>query len=279
MFNSQDHKPDLKAKDCSQQTYREFFRIKDKFLIHCEIDDENKTGFIVFIDSDNDLDYLDKRDHKDWKENEKDQLSQSIAQLQIAEATPHLNLSEDQVLAFKRRLGGGYVMALHRNFGGVDGIIRDAVTFLLQRNREQARIMFLESAGVVALAVAVASMAMYCHGLSNKWLFGIAFGVLGAFTSIWTRYGRQSMTGLATRWLHYLESASRLFIGAVFGVVAMFAIKCGLLFSGIEQDIEVFAYSLTSFAAGFSERFVPSLIEKFINNEDAENEKTDHHNE
>ena len=172
-----------------------------------------------------------------------------------------------------------YLWNSERNFDGIDNVIEDALTFLRQRNIETARTKILESAGVITALLVVAGIALYLSENDNKWYYGILFGVLGAYTSIWTRYGRMTMTGLATIWLHYLESVSRLFVGSVFGVVAMFAIKCGIILSDIGQDVEIYAYSLTSFAAGFSERFIPSLIEKIVNEKVIENETTNHNNE
>ena len=123
------------VRDDNQREYRDLFNIKDKFLIHCHIYDDKKTGYIVFIDYDDDLDYIDKREHKDWSDDENKNFSKFIAKLQIAEATPHLNLSEEQIMAFKRKLGGGYILALERNFDRIDNVIEDALTFLRSFDR------------------------------------------------------------------------------------------------------------------------------------------------
>ena len=101
-----------------------------------------------------------------------------------------------------------------------------------------------------------------------EWISGISMGVLGAYVSVWQRYGKETMTGLSSKTLHVTESLSRLFVGAIFSIVAMFAIKCGLIFTNSSPDIMRFVFGLTGFAAGFSERFVPSMIERFISNTD-----------
>lgn len=264
--------------DGNQRDYRKLFNIQEKFLIHYSVDNDSKQGYIVFVDNENDLDYIDKRDRKDWSDDDKKNCSRYIAKLQIAEATPHLNLDEDQIMAFKRKLGGGYILAMERSFEGIDCVIEEALTFLRQRNIEYARTKFLESANLIAVVFVLIGFLLYLNGITIKWFYGVIFGVLGAYTSVWTRYGRMMMTGLATKWLHYLESISRLFIGSVFGVVAMFAIKCGLLFSDISSNLELFAYSLVSFAAGFSERLIPSLIEKVINEKSVINETAYNYN-
>ena len=72
------------------------------------------------------------------------------------------------------------------------------------------------------------------------------------------------MTGLASKSLHYLESISRLFIGAIAAVIVMFAVRSGLMLAIGNQGNLFFLYCVLGFAAGFSERLVPSLIEKII---------------
>ena len=46
--------------------------------------------------------------------------------------------------------------------------------------------------------------------------------------------------------------------------------KCGLVFSG-EADKDIYAVMLISFVAGFSERFVPSLMERIVKDETDKN--------
>lgn len=213
---------------------------------------------------------------ENWPEADKTSFAHCVARLQIAEATPYLNLRESEIIAFKRKLACGYTLGFQRKFNAVDSIIEESLMFLHQRNMEAARTLSLEAGGIIAVIVAIIGLILYLHGCGNKWYYGIIFGILGAYVSIWTRYGKLAMTGLARKWLHYLEVSSRLFIGAIFAVVVMFAIKCGLVFSNIGSDIAVFEYSLAGFISGFNERFIPSLIEKIINNDHPNNEqKTD----
>lgn len=272
-------KEDQTPRDESQKHYREVFQVKDKFLINYATEEDNgkEVGYIVFIDYENDLDYIDSRERKGWSDKDKEKFTGYIAKLQKAEAAPALSLTEKQILTFKRKLGTGYVLALQRNWQDIDKVINEAQSYLQHRNTESARRKFLEAGGLIAFIFAVIGLILYLNDSDNKWYYGIIFGVLGAYTSIWSRYGKLIFTGLASSWLHYLEAVSRLFIGVTFAVVAMFAIKCGLIFSQIGSEIEIYAYSLASFAASFSERFIPSLIEKFVNdNLDNNEQKVDH---
>lgn len=266
---------DQSSKDNSQQKYRDFFQIKDKFLINfvTEEEDGKEVGYIVFVDYENDLDYIDTRSRQDWTDDDKVKFTSYIAALQKAEAAPALSLSEKQIITFKRKLGAGYILALQRNWKDIDKVILEALAYLQNRNTESARRKFLEAGGLVSILFAITGFFLYYNGIDIKWYYGIVFGVLGAYTSIWIRYGKLVFTGLASSYLLYLEAISRLFVGVIFAVVAMFSIKCGLIFSQINQDIAIFAYSLVSFVASFSERFIPSLIEKFINAKLEENEQ------
>lgn len=257
--------------DENQKEYREFFKIKDKVLIYYEKNDatvdEEKDGYIVFVNMQDDLDYVDFRKKDDWTAEEKNDFQRWLGKIQAAEVTPCINLPWNQVLAFKQYLAQGYLLILQRDFCGIDDIISDALLFLKQRNVEKSRQLFLESAGLVALFAAALGLILFFIGYKVLWIYGILFGTLGSFVSIWTRYGKEEMTGLASVFLHIMESISRLFIGAIAAVVSMFAIRSGLMLAVGNGSGMFFLSCVFGFAAGFSERFIPSLLEKFINKE------------
>lgn len=255
--------------DQNRKDYQKFFGVEEseQYLIYYTMDEDAKTGYIVFIDNENILDYIDKRDKSTWNPAEIQSFQRCLGKLQQAEASPTLNLSHKQILAFKQILGRGYLQILEKDFSEVDTVIKDALQYLRQRNIEAARELFLTCAGTIALVAAIAGLVLYFTGNRNVWLYGILFGILGAFVSIWTRYGKEEMTGLASHSLHYMESISRLFVGAIAAVIIMFAIRSGLMLAIGESSNLFFLYSVFGFAAGFSERLLPSLIERIIKNE------------
>ena len=255
--------------DKNRKVYQNFFEVETslQYLIYYTMDEKADTGYIVFIDKENDLDYIDKRDKTSWTESDIQNFQRCLGKLQQAEATPCHNLKKRQLLAFKQILGRAYLQILEKDFSEVDMVINDAKEYLRQRNVEMAREFFLFSAGAVALVASIIGLIMYLMCNRNVWLYGILFGILGAFVSIWTRYGKEEMTGLASRCLHYLESISRLFVGAIAAVVVMFAIRSGLMLAIEEGQGLFFLYCVFGFAAGFCERLLPSLMERIIKNE------------
>lgn len=259
----------LPVTDANRKAYQSFFGIEtsEQYLIYYTMDEDAGTGYVVFIDNENDLDYIDKRDKSTWTPAEIQTFQRSLGKLQQAEANPTLNLCHKQILAFKQILGRGYLQILEKDFSEVDAVIKEALQYLRQRNIEAARELFLTCAGAIALVAAITGLILYFTGNRDLWLYGILFGILGAFVSIWTRYGKEEMTGLASKRLHFMESISRLFVGAIAAVIVMFAIRSGLMLAIGESSNLFFLYCVFGFAAGFSERLLPSLIERILKSE------------
>ena len=73
---------DRTAKDEDQRLYRDYFNITDMYLIQYNYDPEkkgaNKSGYIIFIDYDYDIDYVDLRDNN----KNASEISRAIAKLQ-----------------------------------------------------------------------------------------------------------------------------------------------------------------------------------------------------
>lgn len=253
-------------KDDNQEEYRKFFGIKDKFLIQYSMDSSKKSGYIVFIDFEDNIDWVDKRDENYWDPDSSLKRDIWLANLNAAECQPCTNLSETDKLQFKKLLGGGYLLALQKQFDGIQTIIDESLSFVRARNNEATRKLFLRYSSIVTLLVVLMMCVnQFLCQWKLSWISGISMGVLGAYVSIWLRYGRLTFTGLSSKCLHFLEAFSRLFIGAIFALVALCSIKCGLLLSHLDQGSELYSFMIIGFAAGFSERFIPSLVEKITN--------------
>ena len=256
--------------DENQKRYREIFGIVDKFLIQMSYD-QTKKGYIVYIDTEDDIDWMDSRDIDDNTRQKRDAY---ITELNIALYSPAPNVSQHDSMAFKKIIGSGYVLALEGKYDKIQSVIDKANQYIIERNKEKSREFFLTSAGVLALVFSVFCVFDLClWNWKSEWVAGLTMGILGAFVSIWTRYGKIAFKGLSNRFLHYLESTSRLTIGAIFALVAICAVKCGLILAEIENSMQIYAYALIGFISGFSERYIPSIIEHFVidnnNKEDA----------
>lgn len=251
------------ASDSNQKEYREFFGIVDSYLIQYNIDDDE--GWIVFIDGDNDIDWVDTRKSY-FTDAEKAERAGWLAKLDSVHHEPCSNISRRDKLTFKKKLATAYELLMVKRFQDIQPIIDDCRRFVKARNREASRSLFL----MVSLPIAILSIIGWIIDADFfqwhlPWVAGCVMGLLGAFVSIWTRFGKVEKTGLSSKWLHILETVCRLFIGVIFAIVAICAIRSGILLKDINPDILPMAYGLVGFAAGFSERMVPSMIEKIVN--------------
>lgn len=250
-------------KDEYQKKYRETFDgIVDKYLIyHCE--DEN-AKILIYIDPENDIDWIMKEDPLNGNEELNKERYKWLAKLDIAQASPCLNLSEKNIMKFKIMLGAGYESALYGNFDSVQSCIDQALLFLKARNKEQSRYLILGISTIIVLMSLIAGCIW--NLFSDKLIVGLELGVLGSYVSIWSRFGKMNLTGLASKNIHYLEAFARLFCGGIFAFVAILFIDTGLVLKDITVS-NLWAYHcIVGFIAGFNERFVPSIIESFTSN-------------
>lgn len=259
---------DISHRDDNQKQYRDYFGIVDKYLIQCNYDPEkegeNKDGYIIFIDCENDLDYIDLRTNND--ENTEKEINRAIAKLQFAEAVPTKHLPDDVQIEFKRSLGIGYIHALNGQFEDIPAIISEAQLYLKKRNREYSRKLFLSSGAPAAIIAFIFGFIFYLLDIKSSWGYGIIFGVLGAYVSIWMRYGKINNSGYGGIFLHLLECYSRIFIGVIFALVAMVAIRCHLILPSLQNNEELMTFILASFISAFSERFIPSILDQITKN-------------
>lgn len=252
--------------DPDRELYRKFFNIEDdyliEYLIEQESDEGKETGYIVYIDPENDIDWKDTRTKKSWSDEENSSWSKCIAKLNDAHSEPTGHLSFETIRTFKIKLGAGYVLAMNKCFGEVDKVIADSLKFLRHRNAEKSRQLFLVYSTLsIMVVLALWVVNFYSKVLPEDWSLTLLFGTLGSYFSIWTRYGKLTMTGLSTKMLHFLETITRLLIGAISASVIILAVKCGLVLPKLAEASPLWFFGLTGFAAGFSERVIPSLME------------------
>lgn len=253
-----------RVSDADQKRYRDFFNIVDKYLIQYEIDDNKKEGYIVFIDEAYDIDWIDCRTDF-FNAEELKQKQQLIAKLDAVHMEPCTNISTENKLVFKKKLAIGYELVMVKCFDEVDNVIDECRCFIASRNKEVSRNLFLTASAPIAI-LALIAMVINVDFVNwhPAWMCGFCSGILGAFVSIWTRYGKTSMTGLSSKLLHWEEALCRLLVGAVFAFIATLTVKCGLLLGSIDVSLIIYTNSIVGFVAGFSERFVPSLVEKIV---------------
>lgn len=254
----------------NQKVYREEFGgIVDQYLVSYSSErDEKPNGYhrIVYIDAYNDIQWRVEKESSLTEEEQKNR-NQAMSKLRIAQSLPVQNLSHDEILNYKKMLGMGYNAALIKDWQEVDVAIREAEKYRDDRNKERSRYILLTAATFFVILLASAAGGILCHCCEQQKisLIGVSMGAIGAYVSIWTRYGRMDLTGLGTQGLHYLEAFSRILVGMIFAALVVLMVKGGLIFSNIEKNVtNNYLLPILGFCAGFSEKWIPSILESFM---------------
>lgn len=257
-----------------QKEYREEFGgIVDQYLISYSSErDEKPDGYhrIVYIDADNDIQWQVEKEDKLAEEDQKSR-NQAMSKLRIAQSLPMQNLSHEEIINYKKILGMGYNAALINDWPEVDVAIREAEKYRDDRNKERSRYILLTAATLyVMVFVATCVMVWYYWYLPAE-IWGMAMGAVGAYVSIWMRYGKMDLTGLGTKGLHRLEAFSRILIGVIFALVVVFMVHSQIIFGNLKgANNEMYLLPLMGFCAGFSEKWIPSILERFMSESESQ---------
>ena len=152
---------------------------------------------------------------------------------------------------------------------GQDALDR-ALTFYTARNAEISRGWYLEASTVAAGSVIAAVFTLwlvspYVHGFFGKRLFDIIMGAgaggAGALLSVLIGARNYTPDTSTAQRIHWFQGAARILAGTLGAVIVALAIKGNLLLGQFAPNSDLFLF--VCMAAGWSERLVPNLIERF----------------
>jgi hypothetical protein len=220
--------------------------------------------FIVFLDTDGDV---------DWEST--DEFKHDVALLGVVSnrmaglrSLPSEHLSKKAAQAFGVMQAEAIVRAFERDKTGAHAILDQAHAFFAARMRETARLWYLGggalAVGFVAClgwpTLALVGLAVPIARDTQEHIFlGALCGAFGAAFSVLLRSKRALLDISAGRLVHYASGGVRVLTGAAAGVVAVFAMMTKLVLPELTGRA---GFALASTVAGFSERWVPSLIER-----------------
>jgi len=238
-----------------------------KYLVY-----ERGHSFVVFIDDENDLDWRVADEYIKANQAKFDECRGVIHAAANAETMPCDNLSENDMLMFKRQVGNAIALGLLCDPVHAEQAIASAREFNQMRNREVSRYWQLKYCGLfIALAVFLGLWSWLNRNLISPYMgktfivlvLAVAGGMAGAFFSIATRMATLGTESGSSLPLHIAESLTRIITGGISGVFGVVAVKSGLVLGNLTSNCgDIWNVLLVSLVAGLSERFVPSLIAK-----------------
>ncbi len=243
--------------------------------------------FIVFIDHENDLDWKKSDDFSAVKLSDEDTASYNrvMNEISFSENIPCDNLEEKLVLNFKRQLGEALVRNFQHDFINAQRMIDIAAHYITDRNAEKSRFLLLVACSTVTGIVVGAGVIFWLCRASMQQIFSvtvfyillaIAAGALGAFLSVILRIGKVELNCHASKALHNMEGATKIFAGMISAFLVALCIKCEIIlpvFSNIEATH--YAMILGGLIGGAAERLAPSIIQTLGNNKNHEEKGAD----
>lgn len=229
-------------------------------------------SFIVFLDSDLDVDWLtsDKYDETGPKDPAKhNEILNYAAGL---ECIPNSHHKRNVRLNFKRMVGEGVARSLDHDYDSAEKMLERARQYIGDRNVETARFWQLSTGCALGLLFASMGLGMWTLRVNLIGAWGDSFfflilsgsaGAIGAVLSMIFRMGRSFPTSEAPKDLHILEAASRVFAGLISGVLIAGAVRVGLVLPILGRAGQLHVGMLVAaMTSGASERLAPSLIAK-----------------
>ncbi|HHT02763.1 MAG TPA: hypothetical protein GX005_00400 [Bacteroidales bacterium] len=236
--------------------------------------------YIVFLDHENDIDWKtsDEFDARELTSEDKNKYFAVKNEIDSAETIAINHIDDKVVIAFKRQLGEALVRVFEGEYENASNMVKLAQDYILKRNIEQSRYMFLMSCGSTTLIAILVSVLFWLFrgsiiSIIGNTVFYVALaslcGSIGALLSVILRTGKTTLDYNASKKLHIIEGVSRIIAGIISGLIVAVSIKTGIIlpiFTKIESTN--IAMLLGGLVAGASERFAPSIISKLdgVNN-------------
>jgi hypothetical protein len=226
--------------------------------------------FIVYVDKALDVDWS-LRDNSVEDDNAKrDQFSAVLNRVGALETTPCDDLARNMKIHFKRLVGEGVARGLEGKFDAAQTILDSAALYIKARSEETSRYWYLSGSVGMAFVFALLACVLW---ISRAWLqpllsptafwvlLSACAGAIGAMLSVINRTGKLHFDCSAGRRLHYLEAASRIWAGAVSGVVVSLAVSAQLFLTALTHGGNTATVMiLAALGSGVSERFATSII-------------------
>lgn len=207
--------------------------------------------------------YITQKNTITWWHSQASSESVKLAQAEYENtntlAKQSLNESYSEAIASK--LGAALSMAFSKEKPQeIKACFEEVRTFVTAKVQSHLKLwLFITNASVSAIFITVAVVLSWLFPDLAQYFLCAGAGVVGSMVSSLQRNKTVETDGYISNYGLYCESISRLIIGASFGVLVLLGVMSDLFLPLIKGNMQ--AIICMSFIAGFSERFVPDLID------------------
>ncbi|TCV16657.1 hypothetical protein [Vibrio crassostreae] len=192
-------------------------------------------------------------------------LSESNYRAKILESQAKDNLQGKDLFAALDMIGHALSFCYRQVWSGnklcLDRAFNDSILFIEANRAAQLRLKFILSLLLFTVFFGVLLLSFTYEFQAQKMFFiGMIAALGGSFVSILQRHNNITITPYMSATLVGIESFTRLCVGMCFGLVAILLSYSELALAPF-KDLD-YALAVFSFFSGFSERFIPSILDQ-----------------
>jgi len=240
--------------------YNEFPDLRDDIVTLLEY---KKNGYVVFIDTENDLDWETEDEYDDILESKV--ANKVLAQIDIIQNQPGIKyLSKENKKSVMCRLGRSLIQVLKNHDDLAGDMLNDATNFYNNRKAEITREWHLLMAITCFILVfmSIVFIELYCIYEVRYWSHCVIYSFMGVLLSIIYKTGGLRYDCGAGKTLNFLQILSKYIVGTISMLLLIGLCNEELIFhKTVNTSSENFLLAL-GIISGFSERLAPSIIEE-----------------
>jgi hypothetical protein len=243
------------------------------------------SKYVFYLDIDNEYNWEVTDAYWDLptddEKKERNAILSNIAQEQHVPAVKYLDKKSKK--SYQCLLGESHFYAFIKNFEGAENHLEYAKKYIKNRKIEISRKWQLSFCLLILLVIFAVQFIIYTSSTAlSSWFSAeeamqnlryITAGVLGATLSIILKSGKQSFNCESGRWLNFLEVVSKMIAAGISCFIIILLFKLDLVFTGLKDNYGNEVLYLLCIMAGFSERLIPSILQKIESKEVQEENK------
>ena len=235
----------------------------------------NKGEYIVFIDCESDFDWetTDKFDDDNAKTKiERNKILNDIEWLQHQPCLQYI--PEQRKNNFILLLAECWCYALDGCFEIAKAHLKRTEKYLNNRKIETSRKWQLSYCYIITIIITFITLIIKLLTIHFKlpisiidWSTYIMFGAFGTTLSIVIKSGTRIYNCESGRLLNFLEILSKMFVSAISCAIIIILFNLDLIFTSLKDNHSIEMMWFLCIIAGFSERLIPSILQKFESSE------------